>query len=191
MPLVQAFPLGLPLHGTTTVTFADGQNQVKLLAGAKVSVGTKTKEEFGLIILEETSTDILVGMDFLLTFKLALSRVSWRSDYLMKMRSRRWCSEIGGREGHQSFPFHRAADALRAIAFLVHRQPSGLDDSATAAGFFLVPRASARDHRPHHWQCRSSTWQVELDRADHFVDSRHYAIMPRARSRCQWGYALP
>ena len=89
MPLVQAFPLGLPLHGTTTVTFADGQNQVKLLAGAKVSVGTKTKEEFGLIILEETSTDILVGMDFLLTFKLALSRVSWRSDYLMKMRSRR------------------------------------------------------------------------------------------------------
>jgi hypothetical protein len=89
MPLVQAFPLGLPLHGTTTVTFADGQNQVKLLAGAKVSVCTKTKEEFGLIILEETSTDILVGMDFLLTFKLALSRVSWRSDYLMKMRSRR------------------------------------------------------------------------------------------------------
>ena len=72
MPLVQAFPLGLPLHGTTTVTLADGQDQVKLLAGAKVSVGNKTKEEFGLVILEETSTDILIGMDFLRTFKLAL-----------------------------------------------------------------------------------------------------------------------
>jgi hypothetical protein len=72
MPLVQAFPLGLSLHGTTTVTLADGQNQVKLLAGAKVSVGTKTNEEFGLIILEETSTDILAGIDFLRTFKLAL-----------------------------------------------------------------------------------------------------------------------
>jgi predicted aspartyl protease len=72
MPLIQAFPLGLPLHGTTSVTLADGQEQYKLLAGGRLCVGNRKNFEFGLVILEQTSTDILVGMDFLRTFKLAL-----------------------------------------------------------------------------------------------------------------------
>jgi len=70
MPLIKAFPLGLPLFGTTQVTLADGQTQTKLVAQAKATIGTQTK--IGIVILEPSSNDVLIGMDFLRTFKLAL-----------------------------------------------------------------------------------------------------------------------
>jgi len=38
MPMLQAFPLGLPLTGTTSAILADGQTQNKLLASAKVTI---------------------------------------------------------------------------------------------------------------------------------------------------------
>jgi predicted aspartyl protease len=70
MPLVEAFPLGLPLVGTTGVILADGSNQTKLVAEAVAKVGERIRT--GLVILEEASTDILVGMDFLRAFEAAL-----------------------------------------------------------------------------------------------------------------------
>ena len=70
MPLIQAFPLGLPLYGTTNVQLADGQTQTKLLASGKAHFADR--QRVGLVVLEPGKTDALVGMDFLRTFGLAL-----------------------------------------------------------------------------------------------------------------------
>ncbi len=70
MPMIQAFPLGLPLFGTTTVTLADGKSQTKLVAQGKAQLSDK--QHFGLVILESGSSDVLIGMDFLRAFGLAL-----------------------------------------------------------------------------------------------------------------------
>jgi predicted aspartyl protease len=72
MPLIAAFPLGLPLVGTTSVVLADGQDQSKLMAQCRVTIDDKSEAQFGLVILEPSSTDILVGMEFLRKFKFGL-----------------------------------------------------------------------------------------------------------------------
>ena len=70
MPLVRAFPLGLPLFGTTGVVLADGSQAFKLTALGKVSNGNESN--VGVVILEPNSNDILLGMDFLRIFAKAL-----------------------------------------------------------------------------------------------------------------------
>ena len=70
MPLLTAFPVGLPLFGTTTVTLADGSTATKLTALGTLEIGGMKK--VGVIILEENATDPLLGMDFLRTFELSL-----------------------------------------------------------------------------------------------------------------------
>ncbi len=70
MPLLKAFPLGLPLYGTTSVILADGTTASKLTALGKASLGLETK--IGVIILEPSSSDILIGMDFLRRFEKVL-----------------------------------------------------------------------------------------------------------------------
>lgn len=70
MPILQVFPLGLILYGTTSVTFADGSTDVKLTALGGVTV--EGVHKVGVIILEQSSTEILVGMDFLKTFEVSL-----------------------------------------------------------------------------------------------------------------------
>jgi len=70
MPLVKAFPLGLPLCGTTTVTLADGTQSPKLTAIGIAEIGKESKT--GVVILEPNSSDILIGMDFLKTFEKVL-----------------------------------------------------------------------------------------------------------------------
>jgi predicted aspartyl protease len=69
MPLVQAFPLGLILYGTTTVTLADGSSNFKLTAQAMVMGEVHA---IGIAILEPSSTEILIGMEFLKTFNRVL-----------------------------------------------------------------------------------------------------------------------
>lgn len=66
MPIVKAFPLGLILAGTTSVTLADGQSAFNLTATGMVKVGEAS--EIGVIILQGSSADILLGMDFLTKF---------------------------------------------------------------------------------------------------------------------------
>jgi clan AA aspartic protease len=70
MPLLKAFPLGLLLYGTTEVTLADGSNAVKLTAKGAVKIGGRM--EIGVIILEPSSGDVLLGMDFLTKFERVL-----------------------------------------------------------------------------------------------------------------------
>ena len=71
MPITQAFPLGLIIYGTTTVQLADGSTQFKLTA-----FGTASKEgksQAGIIILDQNSNDVLIGMDFLRKFEKVLT----------------------------------------------------------------------------------------------------------------------
>lgn len=66
MPIVQAFPLGLLLAGTTSVTLADGKSAPQLTATGMVKIGDQSS--IGVVILQGSSADILLGMDFLAKF---------------------------------------------------------------------------------------------------------------------------
>lgn len=70
MPLLHAFPLGLPLFGTSGVTVADGRSSYKLTAQVIAQLGDVKK--IGVVILEPNSNDVLIGIDFLRTFEKAL-----------------------------------------------------------------------------------------------------------------------
>ena len=76
MPLVQAFPLGLVLFGTTNVVLADGSTAYRLTAYGHAKLGDHDKS--GIIILEPNSTDVLIGMDFLVGFAQTLFIVGER-----------------------------------------------------------------------------------------------------------------
>lgn len=66
MPIVNAFPLGLLLAGTTSVTLADGKSAPLLTATGRVQIGDQS--EIGVVILQGGASDILLGMDFLAKF---------------------------------------------------------------------------------------------------------------------------
>jgi predicted aspartyl protease len=75
MPLMRAFPLGLPLIGTTSVVLADGKTHEKFIAMSSSafedsSDGANWKP--GVVILEPTSSDILIGMEFIREHKQTL-----------------------------------------------------------------------------------------------------------------------
>jgi predicted aspartyl protease len=70
MPLLKAFPLGLLLYGTAEVILADGSVAPKLLAKGAVTVGDET--QIGVVVLEPSSGDVLLGMDFLRKFERVL-----------------------------------------------------------------------------------------------------------------------
>ena len=69
LPILEAFPVGLVLHGTTNVTLADGSSHSKLTCLGFVEFGGE--KEGGVIIIEEKSTEALLGMEFLKKFKLS------------------------------------------------------------------------------------------------------------------------
>lgn len=71
MPMVQAFPLGLVLTGTTNVVLADGSTDTKLTALGVVGLPSGQTRP-GVIILEPNPTDILVGVEFLNQFERTL-----------------------------------------------------------------------------------------------------------------------
>jgi len=63
LPIVDAFPLGLVLYGTSNWTLADGRSSPKLLAYGTVLVGKK--ETHGVVVLEAGPCRPLLGIDFL------------------------------------------------------------------------------------------------------------------------------
>ena len=74
LPILEAFPVGLILSGTTSIELADGSQQSKLTCLGEIHFGGVRK--VGLIIIEWESTDILVGMDFLRKFEKMLEAIS-------------------------------------------------------------------------------------------------------------------
>jgi clan AA aspartic protease len=64
MPLVQAIPLGLRLYGTTSLTLADGSTITNLVATGQVSI-SQDRLSTGVIVLQTSSSEVLVGMDFI------------------------------------------------------------------------------------------------------------------------------
>ena len=80
MSLFAAFPLGLPLAGTTPVTLADGNSQPVLIAEAFAVVGGRLPRK-GLVLLGPKAKDVLLGIEFLKTFELAL--VVTKNDVLL------------------------------------------------------------------------------------------------------------
>lgn len=77
MPLVRAFPLGLPLLGTTDSVLADGSTTTALTALCRLTVQSgikkiETQTKTGVVSLQANASDVLLGMDFLRTFGFAL-----------------------------------------------------------------------------------------------------------------------
>jgi len=70
LPILEAFPVGLILRGTTVITLADGSAQTKLTCLGELHFDGNS--QVGLIIIENQTTDILVGMDFLTKFGMEL-----------------------------------------------------------------------------------------------------------------------
>src|SRR3989454_11082803 len=66
MPLTLAFPLGLMLSGTTTLVFADGSSQATFTAWGHVS--RDNEDHTGVIVLQESAGEVLIGMEFLRRF---------------------------------------------------------------------------------------------------------------------------
>lgn len=66
MPLLKALPLGLMLYGTVSIELADGSKATKLTAKGLAEV--EGEEEVGVVVLEPTSNDVLLGMAFLRLF---------------------------------------------------------------------------------------------------------------------------
>jgi predicted aspartyl protease len=70
IPLLQAFPVGLVLQGTMAMQFANGavENKLVCLGFARVD----GIQNIGLIVIENESKQVLLGMDFLKKFGFKL-----------------------------------------------------------------------------------------------------------------------
>lgn len=70
MPLLEAFPLGLPLVGATSIVLADGNTHARYTAICSAFLGQEQRA--GIVILEPSSQDLLVGMEFVKNFQKTL-----------------------------------------------------------------------------------------------------------------------
>jgi predicted aspartyl protease len=66
IPILEAFPLGLMLRGTINAALADGSQQAKLICRGSVHFGGEIQD--GVIIVEPSSDQALIGMEFLKRF---------------------------------------------------------------------------------------------------------------------------
>jgi predicted aspartyl protease len=71
IPILQAFPIGLILAGTTNIVMANGQPQPRLTCIG--SVECDGEEHLDLILIEPTGQVALLGMEFLRAFHKRLS----------------------------------------------------------------------------------------------------------------------
>jgi predicted aspartyl protease len=90
MPMAQAFPLGLPLRGAIEVTLADGRSVTKFHALGRAILGDHAN--WGAVILEPASDELLIGLKFLQAFDLAL--VLTRSEVLLIEQDEDWLNSL-------------------------------------------------------------------------------------------------
>lgn len=69
MPIMNALPLGLTLYGTTSVQFGDGNSAARFTALATATISGEPGPQVGVVILEPATTETLVGMSFITSFK--------------------------------------------------------------------------------------------------------------------------
>lgn len=70
MPISAMIDLGLKSEGAARVTLGDGSTIDNLVARGTVSIGSQTKTCD--ILLDESSTEVLIGLSLLRAFKLSL-----------------------------------------------------------------------------------------------------------------------
>jgi len=70
MPIMSALPLGLTLYGTASVQFGDSSPRFTALGTARIC--GETDPQVGVVILEPSTTEVLVGMAFITSFKKAV-----------------------------------------------------------------------------------------------------------------------
>lgn len=70
IPILQAFPIGLILHTTSSVILADGSKSAKLTCLGAAHLEGEAK--VGLILIEPASDVVLLGMEFLRKFNMQL-----------------------------------------------------------------------------------------------------------------------
>ena len=70
IPMRDALTLALPLETSTQVTLADASSLVMLAATAQATIRDRSQT---VVLLSETSDDILLGMDFLRQFDQTLT----------------------------------------------------------------------------------------------------------------------
>lgn len=72
LPIQYSLSLGLTPKSTTTLKLADESTCVGVLADAHISLDSSTSRD-GVVTLESKTKEILIGMDFLRQFGLALA----------------------------------------------------------------------------------------------------------------------
>lgn len=70
IPMFTAFPIGLLLSGTMRLTLADGSTQFRLTCLGKANLDGEA--QVGVIIIEPSSDQVLLGMDFPRKFNMQL-----------------------------------------------------------------------------------------------------------------------
>lgn len=70
IPMFTAFPIGLLLSGTMSLTMADGSTQYRLTCLGTASL--ENESQVGVIIIEPSSDQVLLGLDFLRKFSFQL-----------------------------------------------------------------------------------------------------------------------
>jgi predicted aspartyl protease len=70
LPFLEMIELGLTTQGATNVMLGDGSIITNLVASADVTLSTQV--ENGTVLLDENSSDVLIGMAFLREFKKSL-----------------------------------------------------------------------------------------------------------------------
>ena len=68
--LAEMVPLNLSTLGATQVTLGDGSTVDDLVASGTLTIGDQT--QMGSILLNETSHEVLVGLEFLRKFKIGM-----------------------------------------------------------------------------------------------------------------------
>ena len=133
---IQALPLGLVLFGTTNVVLADGSTQFRITAYGTAQVGPAQAN--GIIILEPTANEVLVGTDFLNRFNKTLMIFGQGA---LNPQSKPVILLVDNQDIAQSSGVQAAAAAAAAPAAAVPAAPPAIQAEAPAVANIEQPAA--------------------------------------------------